>query len=426
MREIDKQTLTYRPQIDYDIVLSQSIRNKVYVNNYAASNYVEDENDNITTHKTDLLTEYEEYNPAIVIEKLIEAQDMRDRLKSELEAVNNLSKQSNKDFGGDEYSYSITDPVIHDTTIVMKHIVEEIDSITKLIQELFDLDDSDNGLVKRLEVEYEKINDAIAKEKAEISFYNKYQLSDIELAYVDELMKNSANNINSYDDYINKIIEEYRERGAKGVDYEDIRSATKKSYMAQHLLEETINIGEQAIQVHNYNMSDLFNNLVDDTLVYLVDHASRSDVKDMSELNYRKAIRDANVVHDNIARYNDIDFRNALNNHLMELENVRRRYAYTSEKEAMEELEPSMRIVALSNNTKSLVDSNWENILVDRIGATNALSHQMLLLLHGAMTQKEYSLMYRFADKIDREFDFEHKDKELAVFNSRNQIYSMR
>ncbi len=426
MRDIDKQTLTYRPNINYDIVLSQSIKEKIHVDESVMADKSDALIDSIKTHKTDLLNEYENYNPAIVIQKLLIANDLKEDLIKELETTNNLQKQLNKDFGGDDYVHSIEDPVIHDSSIAIKNLIDEIDNITELITDLLDVGKTDVEMSEHLNREYEKISDIIAKEEAQISFYTEYQLSDIERAYVDELMFDSRNKINSYDDYVDRIIQEYRERGADGVDYDAVRSDTKKSYMAQTILNETINLANRALEVHRYNMSDLFDNMVDDTLVYLVDHASRSDVKDMSNLNYRRVIRDTAVIRENMGRYNDSTFREALNKHLLEVEEVRRRYAYTREKEALEGSQPSLKIVELNNSTKSLVDSNWENVLVDRISSTKALSHQLNLLLENAMSQKEYSLMYRFADIIDREFDFEHKEKELKVFNSRNRIYSMQ
>ena len=427
MRQIDKTTLTYRPVIDYDIVLSQSIKDKIHVVEEDVRQKFTQNSEDVTTHKTELLKEYEKYNPTIVIPKLVKLEELKDKLVDKLETVNVIDKHLNKGFGYDNYEHSITDPVIHDTSVAMKHIVNEISGITNLIKELFDfVDVTDVDLSNRLDTEYTKLHDAIAKEQAQITFYNKYQLSDIERSYVDKLIADRSSGIRTYQDYINRIIEEYRTRGADGIDYEELRSNTKKSYVAQHMLDETISLGEKAIEIHDYNMSDLFNDRVDDTLEYLVDYASRSDVKDMTELNYRKTIRDVNVIAENMARYNNDEFREALNKHIMELEKVRRRYAYTGEKEAVEHLEPSIRLTDLSNSTKSLVESNWENALVDRVGSTNALVHQLSLLLGSAMEQKEYSLMYRFADIIDREFDFEHKDKEMQNFNSRNGIYSMQ
>ena len=324
MREIDKDILSYRPEIDYET----TIRNLVEVNIRPIDMTLDNPEDNtLITYRTDISMELERYNLATVLDGYKQMQDTKQLMKDIISRGIEVEKKTGRDTSSDEYIADIGTESITDPIFAAEEILKEIDNIENLIGKIYDIDLDTVDIDELIRNEEDRIKDIKQKEEEDISFYKEYKFSDSEREYIDQLIYNRSTGIDRLDDYINRLIEEQREIGSSRIDYPTIRDDVKRAFGISTLI-STVNVsGNRISNVSNMTMDDVMNGDTQGGLVYLVDVANRSDVKSMSELNYRKTTHDAQLVRDNMGRYNEPEFRSALYDHFIEVDKLKRRYA---------------------------------------------------------------------------------------------------
>ena len=483
MRQHERDILSYRPDINFETKIHTLVESRI-----RPSQNTNVSDDKITNYHTAISKEFEEYNLATVLdayEQMLETEKLMDEIilrgvkhdkDTGVDIIPDVPKNTDEDTViSSEQEWDVTpaippdnitgtpgfsdnidpspgiedgnptdtdtpsprpakdrdDDGVGDTPIknpvfIAEKVKEEIDNVKDIISKIYDFDQNTVDLDDLRNREIDRVKDVIDKEKDDISYYVDYQFTDTERDYIDKLIRTRSSGVKSLDDYIKRLIDEHLERGSDRVDYPRLRDDVKRAFALSSLANSINKSGRSAYNTSNKRMDDVMGGDTQGGLVHLVEEVSRSSVKDMCELNYRRTLRDAKVIRDNIERHNDAEFRAALYEHFAEVDKLKRKYAYKRKEDSITGEVASVPFASLNNATKAMVDTTWDNVMVDLISSSYTLEHQLRLLQEVVDEQQELSLMYRFADLIDREFDFEHKEKEMATFVSRHQVNYMR
>lgn len=419
MNELERTLIEYRPNIKFETHIKNEVERKLFIDPTVADNkgipYV--------THKTPVLSEMEMYPIAETITKYQQLKLDLDKLKTIRDTIKDVD--SIPDAILEDGTPGSTDGYIVD---LIDKIEEQVDFISDQIEYFYDVDPESTDLEKLKEKENLRLEEILAREKEELSSTINYNFSDIERAYIDNLIHDRDSSVWSIDDYVNELLRERIKNGSKNIDYVQLADDVKISYLLNSEIAQVSTVIQDVNGIYNYSMNDAMMGNTQKGLEFLVDYAGQLyPIKEMSSLQYKKENRDILSVQDNLTRYNDIDFRYALFENLKKFKDLRDRYKYGGlVTESIEDNEASVPFATILGNGKGMVDSQWENTVVEMLGSSQTLMKQLSAMTNSLESQKHYSLLYRFADIVSREFDFEYKERELKTFVSRFNIDSMR
>lgn len=425
MNELERTLIEYRPDIRYETQIRNEVERKLFVKpgeaNKADIPY--------KYHKTPIMQELDMYSPVTAIteiQKLIEDKVMLNDIKEQLE---NEIKDNPVDEDGNRIpNDSIENGVPGGILDIIEKIEEQIEYIEDQVEYFYDIKVDEDDLDKFKEEQQDRIDKWKDRERDELSSIVDYEFSPIEKEYIESLIHNPESDVNSYDEYIQQLLRDRINAGSPYINYAEMSDEIKVAY----LLEAEIGQIRSAIHgvdtTYNYNMNDAMLGATQKGLEFLVEASGQLfAVKEVSNLQYNKETRDTITVADNMVRHNDIKFRYALFNHLKVGKDLRNRYRgnWLTTKSVAEN-EASVAFATTLKNGESMIDSNWENNVVEMLGSSQTLYKQLEARLNSVQNRKHHSLLYRFADIVSREFDFEYKERELKTFVRRFNLDSMR
>lgn len=420
MKDLERTLVEYRPNIKYETYIQNEVERKMFA----------DPKDELSEavphviHKTPVLEEMEMYPPAETIEKF---QDLKKRM-DELKTIRDIIDGQNKGVDDTTAPDNTPGPVDDYIVDIIDKIEEQVDYIDDQIEYFYDVETDDTELEKLKKKEEERLDEIKARERDELTQIIGYTPSGIERAHIDSLIADRNSSVNSVDDYLNGLLLERIRVGSKNIDYTQLADDVKISFLLYTEITQLSSTMQNVVGIYNYRMDDAMMGATQKGLEFLVDYAGQlSPIKEISSLQYKKENRDILSVQTNLTRYNDIEFRYALFENLKKFKDLRDRYKYGGlVTQSIEDNEASVPFATILNNGKSAVDSQWENTVVEMLGSSQTLMKQLAAMTSSLEKQKHYSLLYRFADIVSREFDFEYKERELKTFVQRYGIDNMR
>lgn len=423
MKELERTLVEYRPNIKYETHIQNEVDRNLFIDPLVAVN----KEIPFLTHKTPVLRELETYPPAKTIEKY-------KHLKTEMAKLatirDEISGSNNDiiDLPNPEPGEVIPDKVDHYIENVIDAIDGQVLFIDDQIKYFYDTDTDDDDIDKLIDKEKERLEEIQAREREELTVIADYTPSPIERAHIENLIKDRDSSIRSVDDYISYLLNERIKNGSKSVDYIQLADDVKISFLLDTEISQLLSSIQTITGIYNYRMNDVMMGETQKGLEFLVEYAGQLyPIKEISSLQYKKENRDIMTIQTNLTRYNDINFRYALFENLKKFKALRDRYKHGGlVTESIEDNEASVPFATILKNGKNTVDSQWENTFVEMLGSSQTLMKQLAAMTNSLEKQKHYSLLYRFADIVSREFDFEYKERELKTFVQRYGIDNMR
>lgn len=421
MKHLERTMVEYRPSIRYETQIHNQVSRKLFVD----PNEAEEKKLPHITHKTPVLQEMELYPPAATIEKF-------KQLKEKMEKLNDIKKEILNDNKAVDDTASpdalIPGKVDHHIVDIIDHIDEQAKFIEEQIKYFYETETDVDDLDRLIDKEKQKLDEILAREKEELSAIRDYVPSPVEQSYIDTLIADRHSDVRSVDDYVRNLVKERIRNGSPHVDYIQMADDVKVSFLLNTEINQLLASIETTGFIYDYRMNDAMMGETQKGLEFLVEESGQLyPIKEISLLQYKKENRDILSIKTNLTRYNDIDFRYALFENLKKFKDLRDRYKHGGLiTESIEDNEASVSFATILKSGKSAIDSQWENSFVEMLGSSQTLMKQLSSMTNSLEMQKHYSLLYRFADIVSREFDFEYKERELKTFVQRYGIDNLR
>lgn len=413
MKNIDRETIEYKPNIDIHTSVYTIIKKQV--------EYKKDGIDmgrDVKYQPSQSMIEWGAYNGITVVDAYLEAKESTQRLEKLIEE---LKEVDNRQVGVEP----IKEREVSGFIYLAESLRDEFYEIEKLVEDMYEIDlinGSPDVIKEDMKLEMDSVRE---KEKEELSFYENRHFSPIELAVIDKFIHDSKSEIRSVEDYVKKHIEDKVVAGSSLVNYDEINDSVSIAYALLNMVQSISAGADRVISADEISMSNF---IVDDevgALEFALDSIPRTEIKEMLKMNDGRVRKDIEVMKSNMRRYNEKPMRDSLREHFKKIALMRARYRDVSEVIPNDSI-ASLNLMSITNKAMEDLDGVFENTIVDVLASTKTYLAQITSVTDLLVEQKEYNLMYRFLDKIDNDFDFAYREQEEADFMSRHNIKSMR
>lgn len=311
--------------------------------------------------------------------------------------------------------------------IIVDLIEEVIVYLDYVNEELFDgeVDYSDTADLR--EEERLKIEALFQLEAEELTLSVKPIFTPAQQVLIDRLIADQGNDINTVEQYIEYLYQEKREQGASTIDY---RKLNDESRTIVSLLSKADMFKEATTQTQGYigsSLSAFVNNDVQGSLEYLVEMAgSLHDLKTSYEVSHQHHAVEALQSFHNSVRVSDRGVREMLDKNLSALRQKKSQvvnslsYQLTTDQDSI----GAHSIISTARDGIHSVNNLWTFILTEHMGTSEMNQDQYKKLMGGLLTKRSHQALFMYADLVQREFDFENKDRELKTFASIQNLHS--
>ena len=422
MNELERSLLEYQPDIRYETHIRNEVERKLFVS-------PEETKKPTQYNKTPIMQELDEYSPVTAITQVQNLiKDMEGLLDIKEQIKDVVKEDDNGSDDGGIHHDTIDNGVDKGILDIIEEIEDQVGFIKDQVDYFYDIQVDDTDLEKFKEEQQDRLDKWRDKEREELTSIVDYDFSNIEREYIESMIHDPNSDVNSFDDYIKKLLQDRINAGSPYINYPEISDEIKVGFLLEAEIMQVRTAIAGVNEIYNYSMNDAMLGDTQKGLEFLVENPGQLyAIKEISTLQYNKETRDTMTIADNMTRHNELPFRYALFEHLKKCKDLRNRYRGNwLTTQSVENNEASVAFATTLKNGEGMVDGQWENVVVEMLGSSQTLYKQLSSRLDCTHKRKHHSLLYRFADVVSREFDFEYKERELKTFVRRFNLDSMR
>lgn len=321
---------------------------------------------------------------------------------------------------------------------ILADLMEELDVfIDYVIDELFNrdelLNDSNSEVYNRNQLEniinkeQEFIDSIILTESKDLRFEQTPQFTEQQRALIQRIIDDPDNEINSVKDYIHYLRNERLKIGSPNINYDYLADRIQTIAVLSNKANFYHNSINEMSRYVNTTLPNYVHNDVQGSLEYVTSMSyALSDIKESCEIAHRAYAMNVIETIKNMHRVGDAEFRKYIDKQLSDIRQKKRqlvdglRYSLQINKIYHE---GAYGVKASAMEGIRSVNNLWKFVLTEHYGNSELNLDQQNQLTSVLNDKKKHQVMYHYIDLVQREFDFEHRDKELKVFAEREHLY---
>lgn len=314
---------------------------------------------------------------------------------------------------------------------VYPDVINFLDEVTQYLDyindELFDgdIDYSDTSGLR--DKEKAKIEALFELEAAELTQDINPSFTEAQLVLIERLTQDPSSNINTIQKYIDYLQEEKRKEGASTINYKQMNDESR--IIVSHLKKADM-FKDSTSHISEYlysSLSAFVHEDVQGSLEYLVDMAGLlSDMKSAYEISHQQYAISALNTHYNKIRVADREVREMMDKKLSALRQKKSQIV-NSLSYRLKTPHEAVGAHALKETMQEgihSVNNLWTFMLTEHMGTSEMNIDQNKKYTDDLTRKRQHQMMYKYADLVQREFDFENKDRELKTFASTQNLYT--
>lgn len=312
-------------------------------------------------------------------------------------------------------------------------IVDMIDELVEFLDTVNDalfggeLDYADLEPSRKLEED--KIKSMLQLEAEQLSLQTRPTFTPQQMVLIDRIIRDPEEDINSLDDYIQALYTELRNKGANGIDYEDLADESRTIYSFGEKADMFRKTSDTISEYLFSSLDSFVSNDIQGSLEYLSDTSgSLHDIMESLGTSYQYYARKTLGAYVNTKRISDRSVREMLDKQLVQIQAKKGKLVDTL-LNSMQINNESAGAISFRDGIREGVDSAdnmWRFILTEHIGTTEMNENQYSELHNSLMKKKQHQLLFRYTDLVSREFDFENKERELKTFAHTHALHGLR
>lgn len=320
----------------------------------------------------------------------------------------------------------------HPSLDVYPIIVGVIDELEDFLDytndELFGGELDYNHLEPKREEERQQLESLVSLESEDLSHQTSPVFTEQQQVLINRVIQDPNSDINSVQDYINQVFYEKRKLGSPRINYDILAD---RAQVINALGRKADMFFESIGGINDYVYSRLGNYVNEDiqgSLEYITSlQGSLGDMKESTQLAHRYYVDKSLGAMKNMYRVGDENLRPFLDKQLSAVrkkksrlvDGLRKTYASTT-------LGNPGTIAVYETLREGIRSANnlWKFILTEHVSNTDLNEDQFSRLTQMLDKKKNQQMIHHYVDFIGREFDFEHRDKELKTFVDKQGLHS--
>lgn len=313
--------------------------------------------------------------------------------------------------------------------IIVDFIDELIEYLDTVNDTLFDGKVDYADLEPSRKEEEEKMESMLQMESEQLSLQTRPVFTPQQLILIDRLVRDPDEEINSVEDYIQALYTELRNKGATGIDYEDIADESRTIYSFGEKADMFRGTSDSIAEYLYSSLDSFVAKDIQGSLEFLSDTTtSLHDIMESLGTSYQYYASKTLNSYLNTKRIADRGIREVLDKQLVQVQAKKSRLVDTLLR-SMQTNNESGGAISFRDGIREGVgaaDNMWAFILTEHIGTTEMNDSQYSELHSVLMKKKQHQLLFKYTDIVSREFDFDHRERELQTFAHTHSLHSLR